>query len=45
MMAPSSFGLTALRSMMRDGRLRVITAIIKLSIVPSSAPTIFVPTP
>ena len=34
----SSFGLTALRSMIRDGRLRVVTAIIKARIVPSWAP-------
>lgn len=34
----SSFGLTALRSMMIDGRLRVVTAIIKARMVPSWAP-------
>ena len=34
----SSFGLTALRSIIIDGRLNVVTAIIKLRIVPSCAP-------
>ena len=33
-----SFGLIAFFSIMRDGRLSVVTAIIKLRIVPSKAP-------
>ena len=35
---PRSFGLIAFFSIMRDGRLSVVTAIIKLRIVPSKAP-------
>ena len=35
---PKSFGLIAFFSIMRDGRLSVVTAIIKLRIVPRSAP-------
>ena len=38
MNAVSSFGLMAFLNMISDGRLRVVTAIIKLSTVPSSAP-------
>ena len=34
----SSFGLTALRSIIREGRLKVVTAIIKARTVPSKAP-------
>ena len=34
----SSFGLTALRSIIIEGRLSVVTAIIKDRIVPSCAP-------
>ena len=34
----NSFGLIALPSMIMDGRLSVVTAIIKLSMVPSNAP-------
>ena len=34
----SSFGLIALRSMIIDGKLSVVTAIIKAKIVPSCAP-------
>ncbi len=34
----SSFGLIALRSIIMDGRLSVVTAIIKAKIVPSCAP-------
>ena len=35
---PSNFGLTAFRSMIMEGRLSVVTAIIKARIVPSCAP-------
>ena len=35
---PRSFGFTALRSMIMEGRLRVVTAIMKLRMVPKSAP-------
>ena len=35
---PSSFGFTALRSMMMEGRLSVVTPIIKLSTTPNCAP-------
>ena len=35
---PNSFGLIAFFSMTRDGRLSVVTAIMKLRIVPRSAP-------
>ena len=35
---PNSFGLIAFFSIMSDGRLSVVTAIIKLKIVPSKAP-------
>ena len=38
MNVPSSRGLTALRSIMSEGRLSVVTAIMKLRIVPSRAP-------
>ena len=38
MNVPNSFGLIAFFSIMRDGRLSVVTAIIKLKIVPNSAP-------
>ena len=34
----SSFGFTALRSIIKDGKLSVVTAIIKDKIVPSCAP-------
>ena len=33
--SPSSLGFTALRSIIMEGRLRVVTAIIKLRMVPS----------
>ena len=36
--SPSSLGFTALRSMIMDGRLRVVTAIMKLRMVPNWAP-------
>lgn len=36
----SSFGFTALRSIIKDGKLSVVTAIIKDKIVPSCAPFI-----
>ena len=42
---PNSFGLIAFFSIMSDGKLSVVTAIIKLKIVPSKAPTIFAPIP
>lgn len=41
----NSFGLITFFSMMRDGRLSVVTAIIKLRIVPRSAPFKGVPLP
>ena len=36
--SPKSFGFTALRSMIMEGKLRVVTAIMKLRMVPKSAP-------
>ena len=36
--SPSSLGFTALRSRMMEGRLRVVTAIMKLRMVPNRAP-------
>ena len=38
MNSPSSLGFTALRSRIMEGTLRVVTAIIKLRMVPKSAP-------
>ena len=35
---PSNFGFTALRSKIRDGRLSVVTAIMKLRTAPRRAP-------